>query len=209
MTVCVRPPPETVTVPLRAVVAVLAVAETVSVPLLVPLAGVTVIHVWLSVAVQLTLEVTETVELPAPEATESAVGETVSVLVCVAPACVTVTVCVNPSLMGGNGSGELPGPNCPAGFRKAENFIAGTEPKKTDADFYTSCGINLRAPFADWQRDYNTWAAEAVAGRHSYGRFAWQICGFAPKPSASPSPSPGATGRPSPTPPPPKPTKRP
>ncbi|HET7701434.1 MAG TPA: PBP1A family penicillin-binding protein [Candidatus Limnocylindria bacterium] len=121
---------------------------------------------------------------------------------------VTVTVCVNPSLMGGNGSGELPGPNCPAGFRKAENFIAGTEPKKTDADFYTSCGINLRAPFADWQRDYNTWAAEAVAGRHSYGRFSWQICGFAPKPSASPSSSPGATPRPSATPPP-KPTKRP
>ena len=119
---------------------------------------------------------------------------------------VTATVCVNPSVMGGNGSGELPGPYCPAGFRKTENFVAGTEPRKTDADFYTSCGINLRAPFADWQRDYNTWAAEAVAGKHSYGRFSWQICGFAPKPSESPSPSPGAPGGPSPTAPPPKPT---
>jgi membrane peptidoglycan carboxypeptidase len=107
---------------------------------------------------------------------------------------VTVTVCTNPSLTGGNGSGELPGPNCPSGFRRPENFIAGTEPKKTDADFYTSCGINLRAPFADWQADYNKWAAGAVSGAYSYGRFSWSICGFAPKPSEAPSASPGASG---------------
>ena len=49
-------------------------------------------------------------------------------------------------------------------FRKAEHFVAGTEPRKNDADFYTSCGINLRAPFADWQDDYNRWAAGAVSG---------------------------------------------
>ncbi len=112
------------------------------------------------------------------------------------------TVCVNPSLMGGNGSGELPGPFCPPSFRRAEFFVEGTEPKKNDADFYTSCGILLRAPFADWQRDYNTWAAQAVAGQHSYGRYSWQICGFA---RASPSPSAGA----SPSAPPPKPTPTP
>src|SRR5437762_240400 len=57
-------------------------------------------------------------------------------------------VCVNPSIDGGNGSCLLHGPHCLATFRKPENFIAGTEPKKNDSDFYTGCGINLRAPFA-------------------------------------------------------------
>jgi len=125
-------------------------------------------------------------------------------------------VCVNPSLMGGNGSGVLPGPNCPASYRFTEHYVEGTEPKTNDADFYTSCGIRLVAPFSDWQPYYNSWAAGAVSGSYSYGRFSWTICGFAPKPSASPSggPSvPGATpppvGRtPIPTPQP-KPTKRP
>ena len=117
-------------------------------------------------------------------------------------------VCTNPSLYGGNGSGELPGPNCPGNFRMVEHYVAGTEPKKTDADFYTSCGIRLVAPFADWQDDYAKWAAGAVSGKFGYGRFSWTICGFAPKPSESP----GAT--PKPTDPPkqttaPKPTKRP
>src|SRR5438270_2091983 len=61
-------------------------------------------------------------------------------------------VCVNPSLYGGNGSGLLPGPSCPAGFRFTEHFVQGTEPTTDDRTFYTSCGINLRAPFFDWQR---------------------------------------------------------
>ena len=125
---------------------------------------------------------------------------------------ITVTVCTNPSLLGGNGSGELPGPNCPSGFRRPENFIAGTEPRKTDADFYTSCGINLRAPFADWQKDYNTWAAGAVDGKFSYGRFSWTICGVTPKPSESPSGNPNLTPVPTRTPAPtqpPGPTKKP
>ena len=113
---------------------------------------------------------------------------------------VTVTVCENPALTGGNGSGELPGPGCPAGFRKPENFIAGTEPKKNDSDFYTGCGINLRAPFTDWQPYYNQWASGAVSGVYSYGRFSWSICGFAPKPSASPSGSPGPSGSGAPSP---------
>ena len=55
---------------------------------------------------------------------------------------------------------------------------------------------NERArPFADWQRDYDTWASAAVSGAHDYGRFNWQICGFAPKPS----PSPDASGSPNPS----------
>ncbi len=122
------------------------------------------------------------------------------------------TVCVNPSLYGGNGSGELPGPNCPAGFRFTEHYVEGTEPRKTDADFYTSCGINLRAPFADWQKDYNTWATGAVEGKFGYGRFTWTICGFDAKPSGSPSGAPTPPRSPSAPPPPtpkPGPTKKP
>ena len=122
-------------------------------------------------------------------------------------------VCVNPSLYGGNGSGLLPGPSCPSNFRFTEHYVQGTEPTSDDRAFYTSCGINLRAPFADWQRDYNNWASGAVSGKFSYGRFNWQICGFAPKPSESPSPSPGGSGPPGVTPPPrtppPQPTPRP
>jgi len=126
------------------------------------------------------------------------------------------TVCVNPALMGGNGSGALPGPNCPASFRFTEHYVAGTEPTTNDSDFYTSCGIRLIAPFADWQSSYNAWASGAVSGAYSYGRFYWSICGFAPRPVA-PSALPGASGGPSPGPSgapprptePPKPTRRP
>ena len=133
---------------------------------------------------------------------------------------VTRTVCVNPNVMGGNGSGELVGPGCPANFRMDENFVEGTEPKTNGTGFYTGCGIRLVAPFADWQASYNGWAAGAVSGQYSYGRFSWSICGFAPKPSDPPGVGvpPGATSPPGgrtpiPTVPPPrdtpKPTKKP
>jgi hypothetical protein len=98
-----------------------------------------------------------------------------------------------------------------------ENYVEGTEPKTNDADFYTGCGIRLVAPFADWQDDYNRWAGGAVSGAYSYGRFSWNICGFAPRPTAAPSQSPG-TSNPGATQPPrntprptatPRPTKRP
>ena len=109
------------------------------------------------------------------------------------PGVVDVTVCVNPGLYGGNGSGQLPGPYCPASFRRVEHFVDGTQPTTDDRDFYTSCGIQLRAPFADWQRDYDRWAAGAVAGAYGYGRFSWSVCGYA-KPS-TPAP-PKATAPP-------------
>src|SRR2546428_4017456 len=113
------------------------------------------------------------------------------------------TVCVNPVLLGGNGSGLLPGPNCPGTFKFTEHFVQGTEPTTDDRNFYTSCGIRLVAPFADWQGAYNARASGAVSGRFSYGRFFWTICGFVPKPSESPSPSPGGpTGPPNATQPP-------
>ena len=56
----VMPPPVTVTVPLRLAVPVFAVALTVKLPLLVPLAGETLSQLWLSVTVQLTFAVTDT-----------------------------------------------------------------------------------------------------------------------------------------------------
>ena len=98
------------------------------------------------------------------------------------------------------GSGELPGPDWPAGFRLVEHFIAGTGPRKTDANFHTSCGINLKAPFADWQKAYDAWAAGAVDGKYSYSRFTWTICGATPKPSESPSFNPNLTPVPTRTP---------
>ena len=87
-------------------------------------------------------------------------------------------------------------------YRWTEQYVQGTEPTTDDRNFYTSCGINLRAPFLDWQADYNRWASGAVSGAYSYNRFSWRICGFAPKPIESPSPSPGSSTQPNPSQPP-------
>ncbi|MBI2773018.1 MAG: penicillin-binding protein [Chloroflexi bacterium] len=105
---------------------------------------------------------------------------------------VNVTVCVNPALRGGNGSGKLPGPNCPAGFRRNEIFVKGTEPRTNDSDVYLAGGCyKLTAHFADWQGYANTWAAGA--SKYSAGRFSGPFCGIAAAPSGSPSASPGAS----------------
>jgi membrane peptidoglycan carboxypeptidase len=118
-------------------------------------------------------------------------------------------VCVSPGGYGGAGSGELPGPYCPSNYRITEKFVDGTQPVSNDSAFYQSCGIKLVAPFADWQRDYDRWAAAAAAGRHNYGRYSWKICGFAgasPSPTTPPNFTPRLiTPRPTPTP---RPTKR-
>jgi membrane peptidoglycan carboxypeptidase len=114
------------------------------------------------------------------------------------PGIITKTVCVNPTLLGGNGSGLLPGPNCPGTFRFNEKFASGWEPTRDDRDFYTSCGIRLVSPVPEWQVYVNRWAQEAANGSHSYGRFFWTICGFVPKPSDSPSGSPGPSSSPGP-----------
>ena len=122
-------------------------------------------------------------------------------------------VCVNPALTGGNGSGKLPGPNCPSNFRFTEHYVQGTEPTTDDRDVYTSCGYRLTTPFPDWQKDIDTWGRAAAAGRYNYGRFNWVLCGYTPaRPIGSPNPS-GGPG-PSPTAPPPRtpppgPTKKP
>ncbi len=123
---------------------------------------------------------------------------------------VTATVCVNPVLMGGNGSGKLPGPYCPSSFRKTEVFVSGTEPKTDDRDVYLAGGCyKLVAHFADWQPFANAWAAKASA--NSGGRFSGPFCGISQDPCASPipgaslaplsvgpSPSPCPSGSPSP-----------
>ena len=127
-------------------------------------------------------------------------------------------VCVNPALTGGNGSGKLPGPNCPSSFRWTEQYVQGTEPTSDDRDVYLPGCYKITIPFADWAADIAKWAAGANAGSYNYGRFSWSICGYgAAKPSGSPSGSPGPSQpgqppAPTPKPPivtPPPPTKKP
>jgi len=107
-------------------------------------------------------------------------------------------VCVNPALTGGNGSGKLPGPNCPSSFRWTEQYVQGTEPTTDDRDVYLPGCYKINVPFADWAADIAKWASAANGGSYGYGRFTWNICGYPAKPSGSPSASPGG---PSPTPP--------
>ena len=117
-------------------------------------------------------------------------------------------VCVNPALTGGNGSGLLPGPNCPSNFRWTEQYVQGTEPTIDDRNVYQKDCYKITVPFSDWAGDIAKWAGAANAGQYNYGRFNWNICGYAPKPSGSPSGSPNP--QPSATPPgPPGPTPRP
>ena len=105
-------------------------------------------------------------------------------------------VCVNPGIMGGNGSGKLPGSKCPGTFRKTEVFVKGTEPTTNDDLFWATPGcIRLVAHVPAWQPFANIWGAQANSGLHSYGRFNWCIAGVGggrPSPSASSAPSPTA-----------------
>jgi membrane peptidoglycan carboxypeptidase len=131
-------------------------------------------------------------------------------------------VCVNPALTGGNGSGLLPGPNCPSNYRWTESYVQGTEPTSDDRNVYLTGGCyKINIPFSDWSGAIGKWAGIANAGGFSYGRFNWNICGYAAQPSGSPSgspggpsptpPQPGQSGPPRPTPqptPPPKPTDK-
>jgi membrane peptidoglycan carboxypeptidase len=119
-------------------------------------------------------------------------------------------VCVNPALTGGNGSGLLPGPNCPSNFRWTEQYVQGTEPTIDDRNVYVGGCYKINVPFSDWAGDIAKWAGAANAGQYSYGRFNWNICGYAAKPSGSPSGSPNPNPSPTPPGPPgPQPTPRP
>ena len=107
-------------------------------------------------------------------------------------------VCVNPALTGGNGSGLLPGPNCPSNFRWTEQYVQGTEPTMDDRNVYLPGCYKITVPFSDWASDIAKWAGAANGGAFSYGRFNWNICGYAPKPSGSPSGSPNPNSSPTP-----------
>lgn len=100
-------------------------------------------------------------------------------------------VCVNPGIMGGNGSGKLPGAKCPSSFRKTEVFVKGSEPTTNDDAFWASPGcIRLVAHFPDWQPFANAWGAGANGGQYGYGRFNWCIAGVgSTRPSGSPAAS--------------------
>ena len=118
---------------------------------------------------------------------------------------VTMSVVSSPGAFGGYGSGLLPSSLSP--FSMSENFVKGKVPAKQDDWFVQGCpsgdgtrkvALQLKesAP-ASWARYTDKWVADANAGRHTYGRYAWNVLGSQPCPS--PSPSPTASPRPSPT----------
>jgi 1A family penicillin-binding protein len=120
---------------------------------------------------------------------------------------VTLNVVSAPGAFGGYGSGLLPSSLSP--FSMPENFIKGKTPAKQDDWFVQGCvkadgtrsvALQLKenAP-ALWTRYTDKWVADANAGKHTYGRYAWNVLGSQPCPSPSPSPSPTASPRPSPT----------
>src|SRR5438876_4883041 len=76
-------------------------------------------------------------------------------------------VCVNPALTGGNGSGLLPGPNCPSNFRWTEQYVQGTEPTIDDRNVYLPGGCyKVSIPFPDWTADIGKWASAANGGAY-------------------------------------------
>jgi 1A family penicillin-binding protein len=111
---------------------------------------------------------------------------------------VTVNVVSAPGAYGGYGSGLLPSSLSP--FSMPENFIKGTQPAKQDDWFVTGCAkadgtrsvalqLKENAPVG-WQRYTDQWVNDANAGRHTYGRYSWNVMGSQPCPSLSPTPVP-------------------
>jgi membrane peptidoglycan carboxypeptidase len=120
---------------------------------------------------------------------------------------VTLNVVSAPGAFGGYGSGLLPSSLSP--FSMAENFVRGKAPAKQDDWFVQGCpsgdgtrkvALQLKesAP-ALWTRYTDKWVADANGGRHTYGRYSWNVLGTQPCPSPSPTPSPSPSPSPSPT----------
>jgi hypothetical protein len=111
---------------------------------------------------------------------------------------VTVNIVSAPGAFGGYGSGLLPSSLSP--FSMPENFIKGTQPARQDDWFVTGCAksdgtrsvaLQLKESAPEgWQRYTDQWVADANAGRHTYGRYSWNVMGSKPCPSPSPTPSP-------------------
>jgi membrane peptidoglycan carboxypeptidase len=122
---------------------------------------------------------------------------------------VSGTMVAAPGAYGGYGSGLAPSALSP--FSTTEWFIKGTEPAKTDDWFVVGCvqpdgstrvsmKINdMRAP-ASFQRYTEQWVRDAIAGRHTYGRYTWNLMSSDPCPTPTPTPVPTRTTVPSPTP---------
>ena len=114
---------------------------------------------------------------------------------------VTVNVVSAPGAFGGYGSGLLPSSLSP--FSMPENFIKGTQPARQDDWFVTGCAksdgtrsvaLQLKESAPEgWQRYTDKWVADANAGKHTYGRYSWNVMGSQPCPSPSPSPTPAPT----------------
>src|SRR5436309_2607649 len=109
---------------------------------------------------------------------------------------VSGTVVSAPGALGGYGSGLAPSALSP--FSMSEWFIKGTEPSKADDWFVAGCRqrewavniamvlSNTHAP-APFQRYTDQWIRDAIAGKHAYNRYTWNLVG--PDPCATPSPS--------------------
>ena len=119
------------------------------------------------------------------------------------------TVVSAPGAYGGYGSGLVPSALSP--FSMSEWFIKGTEPAKVDDWFAAGCvgpdgsvkvsmKINdTRAPIP-FQRYTDQWIRDAIAGKHAYGRYTWNLVGPDGCPTPSPSLTPVPTRTPVPTP---------
>jgi membrane peptidoglycan carboxypeptidase len=125
---------------------------------------------------------------------------------------VSGTVVSAPGAFGGYGSGLAPSALSP--FSTTEWFIKGTEPAKTDDWFVAGCvqpdgtakvAMNIkdaRAP-AGFQRYTDQWIRDALSGKHTYGRYTWNLVSPdpCPTPSPTPTPTPAPTRTPAVTPP--------
>ena len=112
---------------------------------------------------------------------------------------VSGTVVSAPGAFGGYGSGLLPSSLSP--FSTTEWFIKGTEPARNDDWFVAGCQLpdgsrkvamkiqDIRAPAA-FQRYTDQWIRDAIVGRHTYGRYTWNLVSPDPCPTPSPTPTP-------------------
>src|SRR5437867_4060855 len=115
---------------------------------------------------------------------------------------VSGTVVSAPGAFGGYGSGLAPSALSP--FSSTEWFMKGTEPARVDDWFVAGCPqpdgtvkvsmkINdTRAPAA-FQRYTDQWVRDAIAGKHTYNRYTWNLV------SPDPCPTPSVTLTPVPT----------
>jgi membrane peptidoglycan carboxypeptidase len=122
---------------------------------------------------------------------------------------VSGTVVAAPGAFGGYGSGLLPSSLSP--FSSTEWFVKGTEPAKADDWFVASCqaqdgttkvAMKIQDPRAPgtWQRYTDQWIRDAAAGRHTYGRYTWNLVSPDPCPTFTPTPTPTPSPTPTPTP---------